>query len=118
VLPGLNVDSSWEVIKDRFSIELLTAINRVADDIHHAHVEVTTGLTGVFQLTRALEAFMEWDAFYPIGTIAQASSPRHYAVGGLVYFITKDFGVDIRAGVGLNERANDFLAGTGFAVRY
>jgi hypothetical protein len=118
VLPGLNVDSSWEVIKDRFSIELLTAINRVADDIHHAHVEVTTGLTGVFQLTRALEAFMEWDAFYPIGTIVQASGPRHYAVGGLVYFITKDFEVDIRAGVGLNRQANDFLAGAGFAVRY
>jgi hypothetical protein len=118
VLPGLNVDSSWEVIKDRFSIELLTAINRVADDSHHAHVEVTTGLTGVFQLTRALETFMEWDAFYPIGTIAQASGPRHYAVGGLVYFITKDFGADIRAGVGLNQQANDFLAGTGFAVRF
>jgi hypothetical protein len=118
VLPGLNVDSSWEVINNRFSIELLTAINRVADDSHHAHVEVTTGLTGVVQLTRALETFMEWDAFYPIATIAQASGPRHYAVGGLVYFITKDFGVDIRAGVGLNRQANDLLAGAGFAVRY
>jgi len=39
-------------------------------------------------------------------------------VGGLVYFITKDFGADIRAGVGLNQQANDFLAGTGFAVRF
>ncbi|PYM83065.1 MAG: hypothetical protein DME09_12100 [Candidatus Rokuibacteriota bacterium] len=50
--------------------------------------------------------------------MAQASGPRHYAVGGLVYFITKDFGADIRAGVGLNQQANDFLAGTGFAVRF
>jgi len=36
----------------------------------------------------------------------------------LVYFITKDVEVDIRAGVGLNQRANDFLAGPGFAVRF
>jgi hypothetical protein len=114
VLPGLNVDSSWEV----FSIELLTAINPVADDIHHAHVEVTTGLTGVVGLTQRLEAFAEWDAFYPIGPIASANGSRHYAVGGFVYFITKDIEVDIRAGVGLNRQANDFLAGTGFAVRY
>jgi hypothetical protein len=81
---------------------------RAADDIHHAHVEVTTGLTGVFQLTRALEAFIEWDALYPIGTIAQASGPRHHAVGGLVYFITKDFEVDIRAG-GRPEPAGERL---------
>lgn len=118
VLPGLNVDSSWEVITGRFSIELLTAVNRVADDIHHAHVEVTTGLTGVFGLTRKLEAFVEWDAFYPIGPVAPATGSRHYAVGGFVYFITKDVEVDIRAGVGLNRQANDFLVGTGFAVRY
>jgi hypothetical protein len=118
VLPGLNVDSSWEVIKDRFSIELLTAINRVADDIHHAHLEVTTGLTGAYQMTRTLETFVEWDASYPIGTTTPATGSRHYAVGGFVYFITKDVAVDIRAGVGLNRQANDFLVGTGFAVRY
>jgi len=36
----------------------------------------------------------------------------------LVYFITEDVAVDIRAGVGLNQQANDFRAGMGFAVRY
>jgi len=39
-------------------------------------------------------------------------------VGGLVYFIMNNLEVDIRAGVGLNKRANDFLTGVGFAVRY
>jgi hypothetical protein len=65
VLPGLNVDSSWEVITGRFSIELLTSINRVADDIHHAHVEVTTGLTGVVGLTKRLDAFAELGRVLP-----------------------------------------------------
>jgi hypothetical protein len=40
------------------------------------------------------------------------------AVGGLVYFITKNVAIDIRAGWGLNRPANDVIAGTGFAVRY
>jgi hypothetical protein len=39
-------------------------------------------------------------------------------VGGLVYFITDNLAVDVRAGVGLNRQANDFLAGAGFSVRY
>lgn len=118
VLPGMNVDCGWEVIKGLFNLELLVAANRVADDIHHSHVEVATGLTAAFDVTRELEAFVEWDAFYPAGTTGQAAVPRHYAVGGLVYFITKNLEVDIRAGVGLNAQANDFLAGTGFAIRY
>ena len=67
-------------------------------------------------MTRRLEAFIEWDAFYPTGTTA--TGPQHYAVGGFVYFITKNVAVDIRTGIGLNKQANDVLAGTGFAVRY
>lgn len=118
VLPGLNVDCGWEVIKERFNVELLVATNRVRDDIHRSHVELATGLTGASNLTRNLEAFVEWNAFYALGGTDQGTSSRHYAVGGFVYFITKDVAVDIRAGVGLNAHANDFLAGTGFSVRY
>lgn len=118
VLPGLNLDCGWQVIKERFNLELLVATNRVQGDAHHAHVEVATGVTGAFQVTRHLEVFVEWDAFYPSGATGPAVGQRHYAVGGFVYFITKDVAVDIRAGVGLNAQANDFLAGTGFAVRY
>jgi hypothetical protein len=115
VLPGLNADFSWEVIENRFGIELLVANNRVRDDVG-AHHELATGLTGVVQLTRKLEAFAEWDAFYPTGGPTEVG-PRHYAVGGLVYFVTPDLALDVRAGVGLNSHADDFVAGVGFAVR-
>jgi Putative MetA-pathway of phenol degradation len=114
VLPGVNVDCGWEVIKDLFNIELLIANNFVQDDLGvGSHHELATGLTAAFQLTKSLELFAEWDAFYPTGGIGSAGS-RHYAVGGLVYFVTPNFQLDMRAGVGLN----DFLAGVGFAARF
>src|SRR5215470_3617492 len=43
VLPGLNVDGSWEVIDGLFSVEFVIATNQVADDIRHSHLEVATG---------------------------------------------------------------------------
>ena len=117
VLPGVNIDCGWEVVKDFFNVELLIATNRVADTSRESHVEVATGLTGAFAVRRNLELFVEWDAFYPVGSDTPTGA-RHYAVGGAGFFIPKDIAVDVRAGVGLNRDANDFLAGTGFAVRY
>jgi len=115
-LPGLNADFAWDIVKDFFSIELLVATNRVKDEGGSARLELATGLTGSFQLTKKLEGFIEWDAYYPTGGIGPAA-PRHYAVGGLVYFISRDLAVDARLGVGLNHNSNDFLVGLGFAVR-
>jgi hypothetical protein len=118
VLPGVNVDFGWEVIKDVFNIELLIANNFVQDDLGGgSHHELATGLTAAFQLTKKLEFFAEWDAFYPAGGVGSAA-PRNYAVAGLVYFVTPDFQLDMRAGVGLNHASNDFLTGVGFAARY
>ncbi|OLC62020.1 MAG: hypothetical protein AUH76_09145 [Candidatus Rokubacteria bacterium 13_1_40CM_4_67_11] len=118
VLPGVNVDFSWEIVKDLFDVELLIATNSVADGNLESHVEVATGLTAAVALTRKLQAFVEWDAFYPVGSGGADTGTRHYAVGGLIYFFTKNLAVDVRAGVGLNRQANDVIAGTGFAVRY
>jgi Putative MetA-pathway of phenol degradation len=115
VLPGLNVDGNWEVVKNRYSMEFVVANNRIADDAHHSHFELATGFTHAFQVNRKLEAFGEWDVFR--GSIDPAATTRHYAVGGLVFFATKDFAVDFRAGAGLNAQANRFLIGTGFAFR-
>jgi len=117
ILPGVNVDLSWEVVKDLFGVELLVSNNYIQDDMQNKGFQLATGLTGVFQLTKKLEAFAEWDAFYPTGPVS-SFGPQHYAVGGLVYFITNNLAVDARAGVGLNGHSNRFLAGAGFAVRF
>jgi hypothetical protein len=58
----------------------------------------------------------EWDVFH--GSIDPAATARHYAVTGLVFFATKEFALDFRAGAGLNAQANRFLIGTGFAFRH
>ncbi len=115
-LPGVNSDFSWDIVKGLFGIELLVASNRVQDEGRSSRFELATGLTGTFQLTKRLESFIEWDAFYPTSGIGPAA-PRHYAVAGLVYFISPNLAVDARFGAGLNHSSNDFVAGLGFAVR-
>ncbi len=116
-LPGVNLDASWEVVRKLFSVELLIANNRVKDALAGSRHELATGLTGALQVTDTLELFGEWDAFYQSGGIGSAGS-RHYAVTGLVYFVTPDVALDARVGAGLNNRAADVLGGVGFAVRY
>jgi hypothetical protein len=54
---------------------------------------------------------------YRGNTTGASPGARHYAVGGLVFFVKKVFAVDFRAGGGLNANANPFLIGAGFAFR-
>jgi hypothetical protein len=119
-LPGLNVDMSWEIVKSFFSVEVLIGNNeaagKYADEIHTSHFETSTGVTAAFQVTKKLEAFAEWDAIYQIDGADRG--PTHYAVAGLVYFITSNLEVDGRVGVGLNDRSNNLIGGVGFAVRF
>jgi hypothetical protein len=117
VLAGLNTDFAWDIVKDRFGIELLIANNQIRDELGGIQYQLATGVTGVFQASKQLELFAEWDAYYVRGGLA-STLPQHYAVGGLVYFITPNLEVDARAGVGLNHRSNDVLAGVGFAIRH
>jgi hypothetical protein len=118
VLPGVNYDASWEIVKDRAGIEIVLSANGLKDDVHHTYVNLASGVTGLYNLTRKLEAFAEWDALYPAAAVGPLTGPQHYAVGGLVYYLNDNFEVDIRAGAGLNEHANDLIAGAGFSVRY
>jgi len=119
VLPGVNLDMGWEIIKDRFGMETVTSANGARDDAQHTYVNFAQGITAVLDLTRKLEFFSEYDLFVPMGAISpEATHPQHYIVGGFMYFFTNNFEVDIRAGVGLNDHASDYLVGSGFAARY
>ena len=118
VLPGANLLYGWDVIKDRLTIGGSTQANRALDDTGHAHVLFAQSLTVGYTLTERLGAYTEWFALFPSGAVADDSGPEHYLNGGFTYRVTPNFQLDIRAGVGLNERASDFFAGTGFAVRY
>jgi len=119
VMPGVNLDLGWEIVKDRLGMETVTSANGLRDDVGQAYVNFAQGITGTFNVTRKLEAFTEYDLFVPMGAVApEQAHLQEYIVGGFVYFFTNDFEVDIRAGVGLNNLASDYLVGTGFAARY
>ena len=42
---------------------------------------------------------------------------EHYADGGFTVLMNNNLQFDIRAGVGLNEDADDVFTGAGFAIR-
>ena len=44
--------------------------------------------------------------------------PEHYFDGGFIYLAHKNVQYDIRAGVGLNDPADDFFAGLGAVLRF
>jgi len=66
-------------------------------------------------ITDRLGGYVEYYGFYPND---RGQSDAHYANGGFTYLITDNFQVDIRAGLGLNDEADDFFTGVGFAYRF
>jgi hypothetical protein len=115
VLPGIHYDCAWEIVKDLLSVETVVFADGSVDDHGHTFTLLGHGVTAGYDVTKKLEAFGELDSFYAAG---DSAPPQHYFVGGLVYFITDNCEIDIRAGVGLNEHADGYLIGSGFAVRY
>jgi Putative MetA-pathway of phenol degradation len=118
VLPGFNFVFGWDVIKDCLYVGGGLQANRVADDTGHYYVEFADSITVNYQLTRQLGAFTEWFAFFPSGAQSPGLPARHNFDCGLTYQVTPDFQVDVFVGYGISDHADDFFAGTGFAVRY
>ncbi len=116
VLPGANLLYGWTVIEDRLSVAGSTQVNRTLDEAGRGRALFAQSVTVGYTLTEKLGAYTEWFAFLP--TRAPESGSEHYFNGGFTYKVTPTFQLDIRAGLGLNERADDFFAGTGFAIRY
>lgn len=115
VLPGVHYNCAWEVIKDLLSVETVLIADGSVDDHGHTFTLLAHGVTAAYDVTRKLEAFGELDSFY---AASDSAPPQHYFVAGLVYFITDNCEIDARAGVGLNQHADGYLIGSGFALRY
>jgi hypothetical protein len=115
VLPGVHYNCTWEIIKDFLSVETVLIADGSVDDNGHTFTQFGDGVTAACDLTKKLEAFGELDSFYAAG---DSAPPQHYFVAGLVYFITDNCEIDVRAGVGLNHNADGYLIGSGFAIRY
>jgi len=116
VLPGVNWLYGWD-LTENISTAGSTQFNRVLDDItNEPFVEVAQSWTVGYGLTEKLGAYTEFFGLFPAGSDTQG--PEYYFDGGLQYFFTNDLAWDIRAGVGLNDRAQDYFIGTGAVVRF
>lgn len=75
----------------------------------------SASLSMAFAIDDRLGLYVEYFGLYPDEKESDAS---HSANGGLTYRVTDDFQIDARLGAGLNEQADDFFAGVGFAWRF
>ncbi len=116
VLPGANLNYAWE-INDTWSTGGSTQFNNQIDELMPvSYTEWAQSWTLVYSYTDNLSSYTEWYAFFPHGAVT--AGPEHYFNGGFAYLLSNDVQWDIRAGVGLNDRADDYFVGSGLSIRY
>ena len=116
IQPGVNWVYAWE-LNDRFSTAGSSQFNRASDETTgDSYTEFAQSWTVGMSLTECVEAYAEWYALFPSG--ADTATPEHYFNGGFTYLLTDNVQYDVRAGVGLNEAADDYFVGTGLSVRF
>ena len=116
VLPGVNWTYSWEV-SDFLSTGGQSQINCVLDGVtDDEYVEFSQSWTLNYSLTDRLGAYTEWYALIPRD--ADTDGPQQYADGGFTFLVNDNVQLDVRAGIGLNEAADDFFTGAGLSIRY
>lgn len=112
---GVNWVYSWE-LNDCFSLAGSTQFNRAVDGTTaNTYTQWAQSVALGVSLTEQLGAYTEWYAFFPDN--ADTDPVEHYLNGGFAYLINNNVQWDIRAGVGLNDDAQDYFVGTGLAIR-
>jgi len=116
--PGFNLLYGWDVIEDLISIAGSSQANRGINPSGRGYLELAQSLTVGYTLTDRVGAYTEWFAIIPASAMSSEIGPEQYFNGGFTFRPRPNIQFDIRAGVGLNQHATDFFAGSGFAVRY
>lgn len=115
VEPGVNWLYGWD-INEWLAAGGSTQVNRSLDDADVWYAEFAQSFTINYKLAEKLGGYTEWFAFFPAGSAV--ALPQHYFDGGFTYSVHMNLQLDIRAGVGLNDPADDFFAGSGAVVRF
>lgn len=115
VMPGANWLYGWDIV-DWLDAGGSTQINRARDDDGNFFGEFAQSLTTGFKLTEHLRAYAEWFMFAPIGHTIERT--EQYFDGGFTFSVTRNLQLDVRAGAGLNDAADDFFTGAGSAIRF
>jgi hypothetical protein len=116
VLPGFNYLYGWDLNED-WTLGGSTGLNAVTDDVtNDTYQEISQSFTLGYSWTDELKSYTEWYVLAP--TSADTNRPENYFNGGFTYLLSNDVQWDIRAGVGLDEAADDYFVGSGLSVRY
>jgi hypothetical protein len=116
VLPGVNFLYSWEV-NDFISTAGSSQFNRTLESLPGtAYTEFAQSWTVGYSLAEKLGAYTEWFVFVPHS--ADDARNEHYFNSGFTYYITDNVMWDIRAGVGLDDDADDYFVGSGLSLRF
>jgi hypothetical protein len=115
VLPGVNWLYGWDVVES-ISTAGSTQINKAVDEDGSNYYEIAQSWTVGYTFTEHWGGYTEFFALFPSG--ATTALPEYYFDGGFFFPINNDLQFDVRAGLGLNEPADDFFAGAGMVVRF
>jgi hypothetical protein len=114
-LPGIVWLYGWD-LNDWLSTGAQSKADRALDDVTgRPFLELSQSWTINYALAEQVGAYTEWFVIAPDG--ADSNHTEHYADGGFTYRVTNNLQLDIRAGVGLNDAADDYFVGSGFAIR-
>jgi hypothetical protein len=114
VLAGVNWLYGWDVTED-WSIAGSTQFNAANDDVDNHYTEWAQSITTGRSISENWAGYAEWFAIIPDSGIGV--STEHYFNTGLTYAIGENAQWDIRVGLGLNDDADDYFAGTGISLR-
>ena len=116
VLPGIVWLYGWD-INDWIATGGQTKADRALDDVTgDPYLEFSQSWTINYSLLERVGAYTEWFVLAPDG--ADTNHTENYADGGFTLSVTNNLQLDVRAGVGLNEAADDYFVGSGFAIRH
>ena len=116
VLPGVNWLYGWDVT-DCLTTAGSTQFNLAVDPATGAgYTEWAQSWTVGYSLHDRVGMYSEWFALMPDN--AATAQVEHYGNGGFTFLLNDDIQWDIRAGLGLNDAAEDYFLGTGLSIRF
>ncbi len=111
--PGIKLLWAYD-LTDRLAIAGNVNLAVPTEDAHR-FVQAGASLSLAASLTERLGTYIEYFGTYPA---ADGQDAAHSLNGGFTFLVHDDFQLDARVGVGLNEQADDFFTGVGFAWRF
>lgn len=115
VSPGATIlwAYSWE---DPWSISGNLNLDAAVEEGDY-YFEPSNSLSLSYAFTERIGAYAEYFGFYPAGGNAPSTVATHYVNGGFTFLIEDNLQLDILAGVGLNDTADDRFFGCGLSFR-